>query len=214
MGGISALVLGAGYIITFPLYANVGAPPSGGGEAWLTYLAGKTTVWWAIVGLMVLTDVLFIPVVLSLYAALRALNRTAMQVAAALVLLFVVLDLAVTWTGFASLLTISGDYAAAASDAQRATYIAAAHAASAMLRSPLEGVYAIVILSTGILTIGLVMLKGVFRRTTAYLALLTGILGIVSPAGLSVTIILNAAFATIWLLFVGYRLVRLARVTA
>ena len=49
VAGISGLVLGVGYIIIFPLYARVGAPPSGG-EAWLTYLVGKTTVWWAILG--------------------------------------------------------------------------------------------------------------------------------------------------------------------
>jgi len=34
--------------------------------------------------------------------------------------------------------------------------------------------------SFGILMVGFVMLKGVFTTTTAYLALLTGILGIVS----------------------------------
>src|SRR5262249_10930501 len=59
-GGISALLLGLGYIITIPLYVQAGAPPSGG-EARLQYLAGKTTVWWAILALSVLTDFLFVP---------------------------------------------------------------------------------------------------------------------------------------------------------
>jgi hypothetical protein len=36
-------VLGMGYIVIFPLYARVGAPPSGG-EAWFKYLPGKTTI--------------------------------------------------------------------------------------------------------------------------------------------------------------------------
>ena len=45
VGGTSALVIGIGYIIIFPLFALVGAPPSGG-EVWLKYLEGKTTVWW------------------------------------------------------------------------------------------------------------------------------------------------------------------------
>jgi len=56
VGGISALVIGIGYIVIFPLFARVGGPPSGGGEVWLKYLVGKTTVWWAILGLNVLTD--------------------------------------------------------------------------------------------------------------------------------------------------------------
>jgi len=42
VGGICALVLGVAYVIIFPLFARVGVPPSGG-EAWLKYLAGKTT---------------------------------------------------------------------------------------------------------------------------------------------------------------------------
>ncbi len=211
VGGVSALVLGMAYIVVFPLYAHVGAPPSGDGEAWLKYFAGKTTVWWAILGLSVLTDFLYVPVALSLYLALKGVHRNAMLLATALVGLFVVLDLAVTWSAFASLLTLSGHYAAASNDVQRAAYVAAAHGASAVLTSPLEVVYAIVVLSSGILMIGFVMLKGVFSRTTAYLGVLTGILGIVSIAGLSVTIIMNAVLATVWLLFVGYRLYRLAR---
>ena len=212
VGGISALVLGVAYLVIFPMYASVGAPPTvSDGEVWLRYFAGKTTVWWAILGLSVLTDVLFVPVALSLYLALKGLHRNAMLVATALVGLFVALDLAVTWTHYASLLTLSANYVAAASDVQRAPYIAAASYASAMLTSRLLVVYAIVILSTAFLVIGLVMLKGIFNRTTAHLAVATGILGIVSIGGYGVTIILNALGATIWILIVGYRLCRLAR---
>src|SRR5436305_11135578 len=70
-GGISALLLGLGYVITIPLYLYVGAPPHEA-EAWLTHLAGKTTVWWAILALSVLTDLLFLPVALALYFALKS----------------------------------------------------------------------------------------------------------------------------------------------
>ena len=149
VGGISALALGIAYIITIPLYASVGAPPSGG-EATLTYLAGKTTVWWAILGLSVLTDLLFVPVALSLYLALKGVNRSAMLVATAFLGLFIVLDLAVTWTNYASLITLSGNYAAATTDAQRAAYVAAANYASAVLKSTLEAVYSILVPSLGI----------------------------------------------------------------
>src|SRR5215469_6949229 len=93
VGGICALVLGIAYIITIPLYAHVGVPPSGG-EARLKYLALNTTVWWAILGLSVFTDLLFVPVALALYLALKGVNRNAMLLATTLVGLFVVLDLA------------------------------------------------------------------------------------------------------------------------
>ena len=210
-GGISALALAAGYVIIFGLYARVGAPPTGDGAAWLEYLAGKTGIWWLILGLSVLTDFLFVPVALALYVALKGINRTAMLLATSLVGLFVALDLAVTWTAYASLLNLSARHAAAASDTQRAAYVAAAHAAAAVLTSRLLVVYAIVTLSSAILVIGLVMWKSVFGRITAGVAIVTGVLGIVSIGGLALTIITNAVLATVWLFLVGYRLCRLER---
>ena len=181
----------------------------------LQYLAQNTTVWWAILGLSVLTDLLFVPVALSLYLALKGVNRNAMLVATAFVGLFIVLDLAVTWPNYASLITLSSNYAAATNEAQRAAYVAAANYASAVLTSSLEAVYSILILSLGILIIGLVMLKGIFGKSTAYLGLVTGVLGIVSVVGplfvstLSATIIITSVLTTVWVLFVGYRLYRL-----
>jgi hypothetical protein len=210
VGGLSALVLAIAYILTIPLYVYAGAPPSGG-EVWLKYLDGKTTLWWAILGLSVLTDFLFVPVALSLYLALKEVNRNVMLVATAFVGLFTVLDLAVTWPNYASLITLSGHYAAATNDAQRAAYVAAATYADAVLPYSLA-VYSILALSFGILMIGLVMRKGVFSKRTAYLGLATGLLGIVSVVGpffvsaLGVVIIITSILTIVWLLFAGYRL--------
>jgi hypothetical protein len=211
VGGVAALVLGLGYIVIIPLYAHVGAPPAGGGEAWFQYLPGKTRVWWAILGLSVLTDFLFVPLAFALYLALEKANRNAMLLASAFVGLFIVLDLAVTWSHYASLLVLFESYSKATDTVQRMGYIAAANYGSAVLRSPLEIVYAIVTLSFGILVTGYVMLRGVFNRITAYLGLATGILGIVALTGLALAIIMNALFATAWILVVGYRLCQLAQ---
>jgi hypothetical protein len=210
LGSAAALVLGVGYIAIFPLYAHVGAPPSGG-EAWFRYLPGKTTAWWAILSLSVFTDLLYIPLAFALYLALRKINRNAMLLAAAFMSLFVALDLAVTWTHYASILVLHARYTAATDDVRRAAYLAAAEYASAMLSSPLEVVYAIVILSFGILLTGFVMRKGVFDQATAYLGVATGILGIASLTRVGPVIIGNAIFATVWLFFVSYRLYRLAQ---
>jgi hypothetical protein len=214
VGGLCALLIGLGYLITIALYVQVGALPSGG-EARLQYLAGKTTMWGAIVGLSVLTDVLFIPVALALWRALKGVNRDVALLATAFVLLFVVLDLAVTWPNLAALIALSGDYAAAASDAQRATAIAAANYTSAVLESTLEGVYSIVTLSVGILLFSLVMLKGIFGKLTASVGVVTGLLGIVSVVGpvfvstLGIAIIVASVLTTVWVVLVGYRLFRL-----
>ena len=210
-GAVCALLLGVGYLVIFPLYAKVGAPPSGGGEIWLHYLAGKTTIWWAILWLSVVTDLLYVPVGLALFASLKSINRSAMLIATAFVLLFVALDLSVTWSHYASLLTLSERYAAAATDRERATYVAAAEYASSVFGSRLFIVYAIGVLSSGILVMGVVMLSGVFNRVSAYLGIATGVLGVASLSGWGLAIILNAVCATLWLLITGARLWRLGR---
>ncbi len=208
-GGIASLVIGVAYIAILGLFASAGAPPVGG-EAWLNYLVGKTITWWAIVGISVLTNFLFVPVSLSLYFVLRSLNRIAMLIGVAFVGLFVTLELAVNWTSYASLIMLSRDYTIATDESQRTILLAAANYPSAVIDSPLALVYAVGTLSFAFLVIGIVMLKGVFSKLTAYIGILTGVLGIAAVAGLSIAVILNAVSATIWLFFVGYRLYRLA----
>ncbi|MBW7882140.1 MAG: DUF4386 family protein [Caldilineaceae bacterium] len=216
VGGISGIVLGIAYIVIIALYIPIGAPPSGT-EAQLAYLAEHTAVWWAILGLSVLTDFLFVPVALALYLALRGINRDVMLVATAFVGLFVVLDLALTWTNYAALITLSGDYAAATDDAQRALFVAAANYPSTVLASNLLFVYNSLTLAVGILMTGLMMRKGIFDRSTAYTGLATGILGIVAVAGsflpgpLDMTIIIASILTTVWVLLAGYRLYRLGQ---
>lgn len=210
-GGISAIALGISYIIITALYALGGALPSGADEL-LRYLAQHTTAWWAILGLSVLTDLLFAPVVLALYLALKEVNRNAMLTGAGLLLLFVILDLAVTWPNYAALIMLSGNYAAATTEVQRVAAVTAAGYASAVLTSSLFAVYAILVPSLGILVIGLVMLKGVFRKITAYSGVVSGILGIVSVMGPVImsafggAVIIASVLTTVWVLLLGFRL--------
>ena len=210
VGGASALAIGVAYVVIILLYARVGPPPVGG-EAWLMYLAGKASEWWAIVGTSVLTNFLYVPIALSLYVALKQTNRNAMLIAIAFVGLFVVLELAVNWSSIGALLMLSGSYASATNDLQRTAYVTAANYPSAVIASPLAAVYAIGTLSFAFLLIGLVMLKGVFNRLTAYIGILTGVLGIAAVAGVGIAVILNAICATLWLFLVGYKLYRLAQ---
>jgi hypothetical protein len=216
VGGISAFVLVVGYLLTYPVYAWVGDAPPSGVEAQLVYFAEHATGWWVILGLMVFTDLLWVPIFLSLYQALKGVNRNVMLLAIACAGLFVALDLAVTWTAYSALITSGANYAAATTDAQRAAFVAAASYPYAILDSPLSGVYAILIPSLGTLLTGLVMLRGIFNKTTAYLALAAGITGIVFMGSyvvgaLDVFRIINALLATVWYGFVGYRFNRLGR---
>ncbi len=214
IGGICAIGLGVAYLVIIAIYLRIGAPP-GALEARLAYIAANTTAWWTILGLSVLTDFLFVPLAFSLYFWLKDLNRYLMLLAVACIMSFVVLDLAITWTNYASLITLSGRYAVAAGEVQRAVIVTAAEYPGAVLQSSLLFVYNTLVPSIGILLTGFVMLRGACGRITAWLGIATGSLGIVSVVGsffvpaLSPAIILASLLTTVWVLVVGYRLCRI-----
>jgi hypothetical protein len=216
VSGLSSIILVVSYIIIIGLYFLAGAPPTNShGEEWLKHITGHVVEWWIILGLSVFTDLLYIPVAYALYVILKDINKNAILTGAGFLVLFVILDLAITWTNYASLITLSNDYALATSDAQRMTIIAAANYASAVLSSKLFGIYVIFIPSIGILISGFVMLKGVFSKVTAYLSIVTGVLGIVSVGGaffiseLGLLVIITSILTTVWFFLVGYKLLKL-----
>jgi hypothetical protein len=179
VAGISAIVLALGYGLAIPIYALVGDQPVAGVEAQLAYFGDHAAGWWSIVVFMVATDLLYVPVYFGLYAALKHLSRRLAAIGATFAaFLFVILDLAVTWTAYSTMIVVGSDYVAATSPAQQAALIAAAAYPAAILESPILGTYAIVIPALGALFVGVVMLKGVFSRLTAYLALGMGVVGI------------------------------------
>jgi len=158
---------GVGWFLTFPVYGSVGSPPRGRGAA-----PGLRRPQRRMVddpGLMVFTDLIYVVVWVTLYEALKRIDRIMMLLALASHLLFVVLDLAVTWTNHAALFTLGSQYVAAA-QMRSGRYAGGCgcrppswiHAGDHLLhRYPLLGNPA------G----GLVMLKGGFGKLTGWLAL-------------------------------------------
>ncbi len=205
IGGSSALLIALGYVAILTLYANVGAPPTGDGTAWMVYLAGKTATWWAIVGLSVATDVLFLPVAIALGVAL---DRALGWIAAAGIGLFVAVDLSVTWSNYAALIVLGERYVAARDVGRQAIESAASYPA-AVLSSWIHVVYAIVILSVAILLAAAVMLRSPFGWATALVGLATGLSGIAALSRAGVAVIGNASLAIVWLVLVGWHLLRM-----
>ena len=215
LGAISSFALVLGYFVIIALYIPVFPFPDEG-QAMLEYFNGKTSVWWAIIGISATTDFLYALIAFSLYQALKGIDRNTMVVATGFKWLFVILELAITWPNFAALILLSDGYAAATTDIQRAAYVASATYSTTMV-NPIFGVYTILVPALGSLLIGLVMRKGLFNKATAYLGVVVGILGVVSVVGsifvsaLEPTIILTSLLTTLWFLLVGFRLYRLGQ---
>lgn len=217
-GGLSGLALGIGYLLTIPVTILIagGFPPLGV-EAQLAFFAEHTAGWWATTALMVFTDLLYLPLFIALYQALKGINKYLIMLALVCEGLFVVLDLAITWTAYSSLIIMSGNYAAATSDAQRALLVAAASYPSTISTTPLLGIYISLIPALGLLFASLVMRKGIFSKPLAYLGIIAGVSGILAGIGpiffsqLETFQYLNASLAMIWFFFVGLRLYKLGR---
>lgn len=164
---------------------------------------------YALVGLMFL----------ALYGALRRANKAAMAVATACDLVGVAVYLASN-QAFA-LLALSDRYAAASSDAQRATFLAAGEALLAS-HNP-GGIHlGLLLVALAGLIASLVMLRsGVFSKATAAMGLMANGLVLsyyvalpLAPAIAPLFPAVSAPFRLIWYVLIARTLFRLARASA
>jgi hypothetical protein len=114
------------------------------------------------------------------------------------------------------LITLGDEFVAASDENQRTVLLAAATYAVEVLSSGSFGVYVILLPAAGIFIIGLVMLKSGLGKVAAYLGIATGVLGVISVVGPIVAdaagtaAIFTSILTTLWVLVVGYRLLRMS----
>jgi hypothetical protein len=213
IGGSCGLLIGIAYVIIIALYVSAGAPPIGG-DALLAYLAAHARKWWWIIGLSVLTDFLFIPFSASIYFVFKKLDRYLIWLATGCMVLFVVLDLAITWTNYVAEMALSTRYLKAVTDLEKSAILIAAEPVIVLLRSKLLFVYNSLTLSAGILLSSLVMLRSNFPKGTSYLGIVTGFAGALAvftsflTSTLSIAIIIASCLTTVWVMLLGYQFCR------
>lgn len=209
LGGWAGIAVGIAYVVITGLYVVGGQMPgSVDGAAWLTYVGERTAVAWGIIGLSVITDMLYLPIAAAVVVALGPSRRVPSLVGATLLALFVVIDLATTWASYGSLMRLA--------DAEpTAAVVAAATYAAATFHSSLFAVYVILVPSIGIFILSALMLQE-FSRAAGWTGIATGIVGAVAVLGGFVapalgTLAIPASILTAaWVVIVGYRLLRLA----
>jgi hypothetical protein len=172
--GLLRLLAACGFGL--PLTAGRRAHDPVGGHK--TSLANHAGIVRATYGLFSVADFLLVPAVLGLYLSLKRVGKNLMLVATGLMAVFIVVDLAITDASTLTIVTLTQHAAAAASAAERTAYMAAAHYGLATV--PLANFYTYVVSGVGVLLISMVMLKGVFSKRTAYVGIVTGIVGIVA----------------------------------
>jgi hypothetical protein len=156
-------------------------------------------------------EFLLLPGVLGIYFALKEINENQMLLGTAVWISAIPMFL-VSRGLVISLTTIAGNYAATADATLRTAYFVSAHLALDM-----SGVFvtmALILLGVGGIILGLVMLKGVFGKSTGYLVILAGALTVMGTFGvilepLTIGTLFGLILNGVWQIILGIKLYRL-----
>jgi hypothetical protein len=152
-------------------------------------------------------EFLLMPGVLGLYFSLKDVNKNYAFMGTAVWLVAIPMFL-VSRGQIISIATISGAYATGDATV-KAAYLASAHLAIEVAN--VYSVMALDLLGVGAITIGLVMLKGVFSKRTAYLVIIAGALTVMGTFGvilepLTIGTLFGLILTGVWQIVVGIKL--------
>ena len=217
MAGISGIAIAVGYILITAGYAVSGFPLPKGAEAWIDYMNGKSTLWWWIIWLSIITDILYLPVAAALYSLLKNVHKGLILVSGALFSLFVLLELGITWTNYPVVIEAVNQYSLATTETQRLVYLSVIEYSSRVFETPVPSFYTIFAPSIAVILASFVMLKsGRFGKITAYVGLLSGTLNAFSVVGglfsstLGSLVVLGSVLALVWFFLLGLRFLKSA----
>lgn len=210
-GGISSALFVALIIVSLVLEFTTPRQPSAGGADTLQHIAAHRKVYILKQALWFGPSVFAIVVFLSLYAALKGVNKSYAAIGATIGITSWGLTLGwpATGGGAPSLVYLSDRYQAASTDEERAAFAAAAEAfiAQNVIPNP-PGILSPV----GILILSLLMLRGVFNKGVAYVGIATGALGTMSEAlrpVMGIGYLGYGLLLPLWFVAVGWKLYRL-----
>jgi len=210
VGGAAALITAV--LIPLQIVVFVAWPPplEGTVSEWFTLFEDDWLLGLLSLDLLLIVDyVLLVPIVLALYAALRRVSESWMAVATALYFVAIAAYFASN-TAF-EMLSLSDQYAAATTDAQRTMYLAAGQAMLATFEGTAFQVSYVLASLAGII-IGAVMLRSnIFGRVAAYALILGDVIGLglyVPTIGIFLSVI-SVPVLWIWYVLIARRLIQL-----
>ncbi len=222
LGGVAALMIAVLLLGEIVVYAVLPRPGSALEHFALfrdNWLAGLLTL--DLLGMI--SYLLFVPTILALYAALRRTSESVMAVATALFFVGIA-DFFATNPAF-SVLSLSSQYAAAATDAEKAMFLAAGQSMFTLFNENAFLVSYVIVSVAWTMISGVMLRSNLFSRITAYAGILAGAAGIVAAVlehilaidALSIAISLYFAaivFLFVWVILAGRRLYQLGAIGA
>jgi hypothetical protein len=210
-GGVSGVLFVVLILVAIVIIVVAPPPLNTDGAATLEYVASHKILYIIEQVLWLAPSVFAMVVFLALYMALKHLNKSYAALGAMVGIVSWALGLALPVTGGGApvLVYLSDQYMAVATAGQHTAFATAAEVFIAQNNTT----NAVGIMTpVGILILSLVMLKGVFPKSVAYLGIVTGVLGIVSEALrpiLGPGYFVYGLLLPIWFIAIGWKLFRL-----
>jgi hypothetical protein len=210
VGGAAALITAVLIPLQIVVFVVWAPPLDGTASEWFGLFQDNRLRGLLSLDLLLMVDyVLLVPIVLALYVALRRAGESFMTVATALYFVAIAAYFASN-TAF-EMLSLSEGYAAATTEAQRATYLAAGQAMLATFQGTAFHASYVLGSVAGIM-IGVVMLRSdVFGRVAAYALVLGDVIGLglyVPTVGLFLSVI-SVPVLLIWYVLIARRFFQL-----
>jgi hypothetical protein len=211
VGGVAALIIVG--IMVAQIIVFIASPPPSAVIGYFTLFHTNALLGLLSLDLLYVVDnALVILLYLALYAALRRVSPSFMAIALALGLV----GLAAYFASNTALemLTLSNQYAAATTDAQRSQFVAAGQAMLAIYQGTAFDVYYLLGAAATLIISGVMLRSTIFGKVTAYAGIAAGALMLIpSTAG---TLGLYFAFGSLvptalWLILMARRLFHLAQ---
>ena len=209
LGGAAALLMVLLFMVKIVVYI-VWPPPRTATAYFNVFRSNKLLGLLDFDLLLVVDQALQVPICLALYIALRRVNESIMAVATALSLVSIAAFIAARPA--LEMLHLGGQYAAAATDAERAGLVGAGQAMLAIFNGTAFHT-SYVLGSVAMVMVASVMLRGdVFSRAAAYVGIATGVIGFgLYVPGIGIVLaILSALGLQIWNILIARRFFQLA----
>ena len=215
IAGYSGILIAIGYIFLPIAFAVSGFPLPTEASKWITYLTGKTNIWWGIIWLSIITNILYLPFAHGLYELFKKSHRVHVMISELLFALFVFLELSITWTNYPTIIELSQKYALSSSETQRLMILSAIEFASTSFQTPVTAFYTIVIPSLATILASYVMFKYKdFGKIIPFIGFISGICNIISVWGgyffepLEKLVMPGSFLALFWFMGIGIKFIK------
>jgi len=218
IAGYSGISIAIAYVFNTIAYTISGFPLPERATDWVIYLEGKTALWWTIIWLSIITNILYLPFTYGLYEFLKKTHKTLALISGGLFSLFVFLELAITWTAYPTIIELFKKYKLTEVGLEQERILSSIQYASAVFQTPVASFYFIIVPSLAALFASFTLLKSrEFGKALPWIGFISGVCNIVSVFGgyiaspLKAMVVPGSFLILFWFGGIGIKLINISK---